>query len=120
MVVKTQNIDALASWALPESALTLTVASSAPTPVHHCSCGLGFIKLAALDDHLDRYGEHTDAHPEIGLKRTELLARGLRGVRRELGLTMRDMAALLGMVASTISRIVSERRGASRWKPSDV
>jgi DNA-binding XRE family transcriptional regulator len=120
MVVKTQNIDALASWALPESALTLTVASSAPTPVHHCSCGLGFIKLAALDDHLDRYGDDTDAHVEIGLKRPELLARGLRRIRRELGLTMRDMAGLLGMDVSTISRIEAERRGVSRWKPSHV
>src|ERR1700678_2777435 len=106
----------LQSWELSESALTMLTV----TPAHHCSCGLGFIKLAALDSHLDRYGDDTDAHVQMALRRPELLAHGLRRIRRERGLTMRDMAGLLDMDVSTISRIEADRRGVTRWKPAHV
>jgi DNA-binding XRE family transcriptional regulator len=109
----------LASWELPRNALT-TMLTVAPAPVHHCSCGLGFITLADLDEHLDRCGDDTDAHVQMALRRAELLARGLRRVRRERGLTMRDMADRLGMDVSTISRIEADRRGVTRWKPAHV
>ena len=109
----------LTSCDLPANALTttLTVVSA---PVHHCSCGRGFFKLGALDDHLEVWGDDTDAHVQMALKRPELLAYGLRRIRRELGLTMRDMADRLGMDVSTISRIEADRRGVTRWKPAHV
>ena len=114
------RVASLESRELPGSALAVLTVTSAPAPAHHCSCGLGFVTLAALESHLERYGDDTDAHVQMALKRPELLARGLRRIRRELGLTMRDMAGLLGMDVSTISRIEAERRGVSRWKPSHV
>jgi DNA-binding XRE family transcriptional regulator len=111
----------LTSCDLPARALTTTLTvEPPPTSAHHCSCGRGFIRLAGLEEHLDRYGDDTDAHVQMALKRPELLAYGLRRVRRELGLTMRDMAARLGMDVSTISRIEADRRGVTRWKPAHV
>jgi len=114
------RVASLESWELPGSALAVLTVTSAPAPAHHCSCGLGFVTLAALESHLERYGDDTDAHVQMALKRPELLARGLRRIRRELGLTMRDMAGLLGMDVSTISRIEADRRGVTRWKPAHV
>ena len=105
----------LTSCDLPAHALTTTLTvEPPPPPTHHCSCGRGFIKLVGLEEHLDRYADDTDAHVQMALKRPELLAYGLRRVRRELGLTMRDMAGRLGMDVSTISRIEADRRGGSR------
>src|ERR1700678_791388 len=114
------RVASLESRELPGSALAVLTVTSAPAPAHHCSCGLGFVTLAALESHLERYGDDTDAHVQMALKRPELLARGLRRIRRELGLTMRDMAGLLGMDVSTISRIEADRRGVTRWKPAHV
>jgi DNA-binding XRE family transcriptional regulator len=48
------------------------------------------------------------------------LAHGLRRIRHEHGLTMSEMASLLGVHVATVSRIESGERLANRWNPDHV
>jgi transcriptional regulator with XRE-family HTH domain len=48
------------------------------------------------------------------------LAHGLRRVRHEYGLNMSEMATLLGVHTSTISRVESGERLANHWRPEAV
>ncbi|HXL92537.1 MAG TPA: helix-turn-helix domain-containing protein [Streptosporangiaceae bacterium] len=78
-----------------------------------CSCGDKFVGLALLETHLDLLGDDSDAHVElavVGDRCKRRVALGIRRVRFERGLPMREMGALLGVNTSTISRIESGER----------
>jgi DNA-binding XRE family transcriptional regulator len=48
------------------------------------------------------------------------LAYGLRRTRIESGMSMRQMASVLGVAPSTISRLEPGERVAGRWNPAHV
>jgi hypothetical protein len=78
-----------------------------------CSCGDKFGGLALLETHLDLLGDDSDTHVElavVGDRCKRQVALGIRRFRLERGLPMRAVGALLGVNASTISRIESGER----------
>jgi DNA-binding XRE family transcriptional regulator len=77
-----------------------------------CSCGTECPDAIALARHLSPFADdEATPHLETVLAWDDLLPRGMRRVRMEDGLTMREMAELLEMHASGISRIESGTRG---------
>ena len=79
-----------------------------------CSCGAAFADLAALDEHLDEYGDGS-SHTEIAPGLDTLVRLGIRRIRIKRGLTMDQMGELLGVSTGTISRIESGKRHAIGW-----
>jgi hypothetical protein len=84
------------------------------TIVRTCSCGAAFADLAALDDHLDEYGDDS-SHDEMAFDLDTLVRFGIRRIRITRGLTMDQMGELLGVSTGTISRIESGKRHAVGW-----
>jgi DNA-binding XRE family transcriptional regulator len=83
-----------------------------------CSCGWGGTGLATMQQHLDECGDDDDrVHLELAVPPGVVIARGIRRVRLERGLTMRAMAGLLGVHTSTVCRIESgNRQVRGHWK----
>lgn len=81
-----------------------------------CSCGVSCIGLTAIEDHLaEMDGNELDSnmeHVEIALPLDTLVMLGMRRIRIERGLTMRQMGDLLGVHLSAVSRIESGKRRA--------
>lgn len=84
-----------------------------------CSCGFSCTGLTAIEDHLaemdgnDLYANVE--HVEMALALDTLVMLGMRRIRIERGLTMRQMGGLLGIHLSAVSRIESGRRRAIGW-----
>jgi hypothetical protein len=82
--------------------------------VRVCSCGATFVGVAALDVHLDECGDG-DAHVEMAFDVNMLVRLGIRRIRMERGLSMDQMAELLGVHGSAVCRIESGKRNAVGW-----
>jgi len=82
-----------------------------PRIIRTCSCGAQFADLATLDDHLGEYSDHI----EIALDLNILVRLGIRRIRIERGLTRSQMAELLGVHLSCVSRIEQGKRHAIGW-----
>lgn len=84
-----------------------------------CACGFTCLGLAAMEDHLaEADGSEPYAnteHAEIALPLDTLVRLGIRRIRMERGLTMREMGDLLGVHFSAVSRIESGKRRAVGW-----
>jgi hypothetical protein len=79
-----------------------------------CLCGFAFADLAALDDHLDEFGDGS-GHEEMAFDLGTLVRFGIRRIRIERGLSMHTMADLLGVHTSAVCRIESGKRNAVGW-----
>lgn len=84
-----------------------------------CACGFSCLGLAAMEDHLAEVDGTelcvTTEHVEIALTPDTLVRLGIRRIRLERGLTMREMGDLLGVHLSAVSRIESGQRHAIGW-----
>ena len=83
-----------------------------------CSCGWGGTGPAATQLHPGESGDDDErTHLELAVPPGVVIARGIRRVRLERGLTMHAMAGLLGVHTSTVSRIESGKRQVrGHWK----
>jgi DNA-binding XRE family transcriptional regulator len=82
--------------------------------VRVCSCGAAFADVPALEIHLDESGDG-DAHVEMAFDVNTLVRLGIRRFRIQRGLSMYQMAELLGVHVSGVSRIESGKRNAIGW-----
>jgi len=84
-----------------------------------CSCGFSCFGLTAIEDHLAEIDANDVSarveHVEIALPLDTLVMLGMRRIRIERGLSMRQMGDLLGVHLSAVSRIESGQRRAIGW-----
>jgi DNA-binding XRE family transcriptional regulator len=79
-----------------------------------CSCGDTFSGLALLETHLDLLADDTDQHVELTADgASRLVAWNIRRYRLEHGMLLREVATLLDVDVSTVSRIESGQRHTS-------
>jgi DNA-binding XRE family transcriptional regulator len=79
-----------------------------------CSCGSAFADATALDGHL---AESSDdgSHEKLAFDLNRLVRFGIRRIRIERGLSMHEVADLLGVHTSAVCRIESGKRHAVGW-----
>jgi transcriptional regulator with XRE-family HTH domain len=79
-----------------------------------CSCGTAFAAATALDDHLAEFSDDGN-HGKLPFDLNRHVRFGIRRIRIERGLFMSEIADLLGVNISAVSRIESGKRHAVGW-----